>query len=340
MTTWPSREVRLVRVPTGLPSIEDFMVAEVEVAEPAPGEAIVRNAYCSVDPFMRMMMSTVRPVADRPASQAGEPLAGGAVRQVVAARAPGLAEGDWVVHQAGWRELARIDEGSDGLRRIDAGAAPVSTALGVLGMPGLTAWYGMLRFGQPRAGETVYVSAAAGTVGSLAAQLAAAQGSRVICSAGSQAKLDWLASCGFDHVFDYREQAVHEALPDLAPDGIDLYFDNVGGACLQAAIDNMAFRGRIVACGAVSLYNDERATPGPSNLDLLFTKELTIQGVRSRAHRDCYPEFLDEVTPLVASESIRYAETTVTGVENAPAAFIGLFSGENLGKMLVEVAPA
>jgi NADPH-dependent curcumin reductase CurA len=340
VTTWSSREVRLVRVPTGLPSTDDFAVAEVEVAEPAPGEAIVRNAYCSVDPFMRMMMSTVRPVADRPASRAGEPLSGGAVGQVVASRASGLAEGDWIVHQAGWREVARIDEDADGLRRIDASAAPVSTALGVLGMPGLTAWYGMLRFGQPRAGETVYVSAAAGTVGSLAAQLAAAQGSRVICSARSHAKLDWLRSCGFDHVFDYRERPVHEALPELAPDGIDLYFDNVGGACLQAAIDNMAFRGRIVACGAVSLYNDERATPGPSNLDLLFTKELTIQGVRSRAHRDCYPEFLDEVTPLVASESIRYAETTVKGIENAPAAFIGLFSGDNLGKMLIEVAPA
>jgi NADPH-dependent curcumin reductase CurA len=340
VTTWSSREVRLVRVPTGLPSVDDFTVAEVDVGDPAPGEAIVRNAYCSVDPFMRMMMSTVRPVADRPASQAGEALAGGAVGVVVASRAGGLAEGDWVVHQAGWREVARIREDGDGVRRIDPSAAPVSTALGVLGMPGLTAWYGMLRFGRPRAGETVYVSAAAGTVGSLAAQLAAAQGSRVICSAGSRQKLDWLGLCGIDEVFDYRERPVDEALPDLAPDGIDLYFDNVGGTHLQAAIDNMAFRGRIVACGAVSLYNDAHATPGPSNLDLLFTKELTIQGVRSRAHRDCYPEFLAEVTPLVASESIRYAETTVAGIENAPAAFIGLFSGENLGKMLIEVAPA
>jgi NADPH-dependent curcumin reductase CurA len=340
VTTWPSLEVRLVRVPTGLPSVEDFTVAEVEIAEPAPGEAIVRNAYCSVDPFMRMMMSTVRPVADRPASQAGEPLSGGAVGQVVESRAPGLAEGDWVVHQAGWREVARIREDSDGVRRIDPDAAPVSTSLGVLGMPGLTAWYGMLRFGRPVRDETVYVSAAAGTVGSLAAQLAAAQGSRVICSAGSARKLEWLAGCGLDGAFDYRERPPEDALPELAPDGIDLYFDNVGGAHLQAAIDNMAFRGRIVACGAVSLYNDAHATPGPSNLDLLFTKELTVQGVRSRAHRECYPEFLEQVTPLVASESIRYAETTVTGIENAPAAFIGLFSGDNLGKMLIEVAPA
>ncbi|MCW2976592.1 MAG: NADP-dependent oxidoreductase [Actinomycetia bacterium] len=340
MTLLRSREVRLVRIPTGLPSLDDFAVVEVEVGDPAPGEAIVRNAYCSVDPFMRMMMSTVRPVADRPASQAGAPLAGGAVGQVVASRARGIAEGDWVVHQSGWREIARIRIDDDGVRGIDAAAAPVSTALGVLGMPGLTAWYGMQRFGRPRENETVYVSAAAGTVGSLAAQLAAGGGSRVICSAGSQEKLAWLAGCGLDAQFNYREQPVDEALPTLAPDGIDLYFDNVGGGHLQAALDNMAFRGRIVACGAVSLYNDERATPGPANLDLLFTKELTIQGVRSRAHRDCYPEFLEEVTPLVASGSIRYAETTVSGIENAPAAFIGLFSGENLGKMLIEVAPA
>jgi NADPH-dependent curcumin reductase CurA len=340
VTTWSSREVRLVRVPTGLPSLEDFAVAEVEVGDPAPGEVIVRNAYCSVDPFMRMMMSTVRPVADRPASQTGAALAGGAVGQVVASRAHGIAEGDWVVHQSGWREVARIREDGDGLRRIDAAAAPVSTALGVLGMPGLTAWYGMQRFGRPLENETVYVSAAAGTVGSLAAQLAAASGSRVICSAGSQQKLDWLAGCGLEARFNYREEPVDEALPTLAPDGLDLYFDNVGGGHLQAALHNMAFRGRIVACGAVSLYNDERAAPGPANLDLLFTKELTIQGVRSRAHRDCYPEFLAEVTPLVVSGSIRYAETTVSGVENAPAAFIGLFSGENLGKMLIEVAPA
>jgi hypothetical protein len=340
VTAWRSREVRLVRVPNGLPTVDDFAIAEIDVGEPEPGEAIVRNAYCSVDPFMRMMMSTVRPVADRPASRAGEPLGGGAVGEIVASRAAGLAEGDWVVHQEGWREVSRIREDGDAVRRIDPGAAPVSTALGVLGMPGLTAWVGMLHFGRPAQDENVYVSAAAGTVGSLAAQLAAARGSRVICSAGSPAKLEWLGECGFDAVFDYREQPVDEALRALAPDGVDVYFDNVGGTHLQAAIDNMAFRGRIVACGAVSLYNDERATPGPANLDLLFTKELTIQGVRSRAHRDRYPAFLAEVTPLVADGSIRYAETTVSGIENAPAAFIGLFSGENLGKMLIEVAPA
>ena len=340
MTPLLSREVRLARTPTGLPVAEDFELAEVEVGDPGPGEAIVRNAYCSVDPFMRMMMSAVRPVANRPSSREGAALAGGAVGEVVASRAAGLDEGAWVVHQAGWREVSRISPDDDGVRRIDPAFAPVSTALGVLGMPGLTAWFGMERFGRPREGETVYVSAAAGTVGSLAAQLAAAHGSRVIVSAGSEPKLDWLGAAGFEDRFDYRSRPPAEALPTLAPDGIDLYFDNVGGAALEVAIENMAFQGRIVACGAVSLYNDVRATPGPSNLDLLFTKELTIQGVRSRAHRQSYPEFLADVGPRVADGSILYVETTVRGIENAAAAFIGLFSGENLGKMLVEVGPA
>jgi NADPH-dependent curcumin reductase CurA len=155
----------------------------------------------------------------------------------------------------------------------------------------------------------------------------------------SAAELDWLRGLGLE-VFNYRERPVGDALAELAPDGVDLYFDNVGGAHLESAIDNMAFRGRIVACGAVSLYNDAAASAGPRNLDLLFTKELTIRGVRSRAHRHEYPAFLDEVTPLVANGSLVYAETIVRGIEQAPAAFIGLFAGENLGKMLVAIGDA
>ena len=336
MTTWRSREVRLERIPEGLPVAGDFTLVEVDVDEPGAGEVIVRNAYCSVDPFMRMMMSNVRPVQDRPVSEAGRPLGGGAVGEVVASRSAAFAEGDWVVHQSGWREVARVHEDDDGVRRIDPTAAPVSTALGVLGMPGLTAWAGMRMFERTGAEHTVYVSAAAGTVGSIAAQIAAAGGSRVIGSAGSPQKLDWLRGLGLE-VFSYRDRSVGEALHALAPSGIDLYFDNVGGAHLEAALENMAFRGRIVACGAVSLYNDVEASAGPRNLDLLFTKELTIRGVRSRAHRDEYPLFLEEMTPLVTDGSITYAETVVHGIERAPSAFIGLFDGENLGKMLVAV---
>jgi len=329
-----SREVRLVGAPHGLPTLEDFDVVDVEVEAPRDGEAIVRNAFVSVDPFMRMTMSDVHPVLGRPPARVGFPLSGGAVGEVVASRAGALAEGDWVVHQAGWRELSRVTADDDGIRTIDPALAPVSTSLGVLGMPGLTAWAGLRMFDLQRAERTTYVSAAAGTVGSLAAQLAARHGGTVITSAGSPAKRRWLTELGIGPVFDYRE-GVRGSLSSLAPGGVDLYFDNVGGRHLEEAIDAMAFRGCIVACGAISVYNDVEAVSGPRNLDLLFTKELTIRGVRSRAHRHEYPEFLAEVAPLVADGSVRYAETIVHGLEQAPAAFIGLFSGANLGKMLV-----
>ena len=334
--TWPSREVRLARKPSGLPVAGDFELVETEVGAPAQGELVVANAYCSVDPFMRMAMSGVRPIRGRPDSETGRPLAGGAVGRVVASASPAFAVGDWLVHQSGWREVSLVHESDDGLRRIDPDAAPMSTALGVLGMPGLTAWAGLRQVDAVRAGETVYVSAAAGTVGSIAAQLASARGARVLGSAGSERKLEWLRRLGIE-AFDYRERPVGESLAALAPDGIDLYFDNVGGAQLEAAIAHMAWRGRIVACGAVSLYNDVEASAGPRNLDLLFTKELTIRGVRSRAHREEYPEFLAEVAPLVAGGSLVYEETVVHGIEQAPGAFIGLFAGENVGKMLVAV---
>jgi NADPH-dependent curcumin reductase CurA len=334
-----SREVRLVRAPTGLPVPDDFAVVEVEIEPPGEGEALVRNAYVSVDPFMRMSMSAVHPVLGRPAAEVGEPLSGGAVGEVIASRTDAFSEGDWVVHQAGWREVSRIRGDDDGLRVIDPSVAPVSTALGVLGMPGLTAWAGLRMFDPQGDRCTVYVSAAAGTVGSVAAQLAARRGATVITSAGSEAKRVWLESLGIGPVFDYRA-GVRDSLTRLAPDGIDLYFDNVGGRHLEEAIDALAFHGRVVACGAISVYNDMEASAGPRNLDLLFTKELTIKGVRSRAHRHEYPAFLGEVAPLVASGELRYEETVVRGLEQAPSAFIGLFAGRNLGKMLVEVGPA
>jgi NADPH-dependent curcumin reductase CurA len=339
MTPLRSREVRLNQPPTGIPKLEDFDIAEVEVPSPLPGSFIVRNSYCSIDPFMRMMMSELHPVDRSRSCRVGEVISGGAVGQVVESNSSAFAEGDWLVHQRGWREVSVVHDDDDGLRRIDPALSPVSTALGVLGMPGLTSWYGMCMYGVPKPDETVYVSSAGGAVGSLAAQLARSRGSRVIVSAGSPKKLEWLERLKFDAVFDYRARPVVDSLAELAPGGIDLYFDNVGGRHLEAAITNMAFAGRIIACGAVSIYNDSVPTPGPTNLDLLFTKELVVRGVRSRAHKDSYPEFLAEVAPMVASGAIEYAETIVGGIEKAPAAFIGLFSGTNVGKMLVEVTP-
>jgi NADPH-dependent curcumin reductase CurA len=207
-------------------------------------------------------------------------------------------------------------------------------------MPGFTAWYGLLRLGEPKDGETVFVSAAAGAVGSAAGQLAGLHGCRVVGSAGSEEKLAWLRELGFDATFSYRDRPVRESLREAAPDGIDIYFDNVGGDHLEAAIGALRTYGRVVACGAISRYNDPEPAPGPRNLFMLFTKRLTVRGFIITDHYDRYPEFLAEVGPLVRDGRLRYRETVVDGIENAPRAFIGLLQGENVGKMLVRVGPS
>jgi hypothetical protein len=218
------------------------------------------------------------------------------------------------------------------VRKLDPEAAPPSTALGVLGMPGLTAWVGLVDIGRVQAGETIYVSGAAGAVGSAAAQIARLKGLRVLGSAGSAEKVEWLRSLGIE-AFDYRETEAKEALAD----GIDVYFDNVGGAQLEAALAAIRPFGRVVACGAISRYNDERAEPGPRNLFLMVTKRLRLQGFIVSDHDDRYPAFAAEVAPWVRDGSLRYRETIVEGIENVPGAFAGLFRGDNVGKMLVRV---
>jgi NADPH-dependent curcumin reductase CurA len=225
------------------------------------------------------------------------------------------------------------------VRRLDPEAAPVSTALGVLGMPGFTAWYGLFVLGRPQEGETVLVSGAAGAVGSAAGQMAAIAGCRVVGSAGSAEKLAWLRELGFDGVFNYREQSPREALAELAPDGIDIYFDNVGGDHLEAAIGALRTHGRVVACGSISRYNDAEPSPGPRNMFLVVTKRLRIEGFIIRDHYDRFGEFVTEASEWVRDGRLRYRETVVDGIENAPKAFLGLLRGENIGKMLVKVGP-
>jgi NADPH-dependent curcumin reductase CurA len=333
--TQTGREIRLAARPQGVPGESLFEVVDVSVPEPADGQLLIRNAYLSVDPYMRGRMNDVRSYASP--YTLGEPMTGGAVGRVVDSRHADYGEGDWVVHQLGWREWAL----SDGRRllRVDPTVAPVSTALGVLGMPGFTAWYGLTELGRPQPGETVFVSAAAGAVGSAVGQLAKVAGCRVIGSAGSADKLAWLTELGFDAVFSYRDGSVRDALRDAAPDGIDVYFDNVGGDHLEAAIGAMRTFGRVVACGAISRYNDLEPAPGPRNLFMLFTKRLTVSGFIITDHYDRYPEFLAAVGPLVHDGRLRYRETIVDGIEDAPRAFIGLLQGENIGKMLVRVGP-
>ncbi len=215
----------------------------------------------------------------------------------------------------------------------------MSTTLGVLGMPGLTAFVGVVDIGEVREGDTVFVSGAAGAVGSVAAQIAKLRGARVVGSAGSPEKVAWLSELGLDGVFDYRETSTRDALREHAPDGIDVYFDNVGGETLEAAIGAMRLRGRIVACGSISRYNATEALPGPRNMFLVVTKRLRMQGYIIFDHYDRFSAFLAEVAPAVADGSIRYRETIVDGVERAPEAFIGLLEGANVGKMLVRVGP-
>jgi len=330
-----SREICLVGRPQGFPGEELFELVETPIPEPGEGQLVVRNAYFSVDPYMRPRMNDTRSYVAP--YTLGEAMTGGAVGRVAASRHPQYAEGDWVLHSLGWREWA-LSDGS-GMRRIDAGAAPVSTALGVLGMPGFTAYYGLFELGRPVEGETVFVSGAAGAVGSAAGQMAKIAGCRVIGSAGSAEKLAWLAELGFDGAFDYHEQPAREGLRELAPDGIDVYFDNVGGEHLEAAIGALRNYGRIVACGSVARYNDAEPAPGPSNVFMVVTKRLRMQGYIITDHYDRFREFSERASEWVRDGRLRYRETVIDGIEQAPAAFLGLFRGENVGKMLVKVGP-
>ncbi len=331
-----SREIRLVARPTGFPDEELFEVAETAIPDPADGQVLIRNAFFSVDPYMRPRMNDVRSYVAP--FTLGEAMTGGAVGRVVTSRNEKVSEGDWVLHGLGWREWA-LSDGS-GMRKVDPALAPVSTALGVLGMPGFTAYYGLFHIGKPEPGQTVFVSGAAGAVGSAVGQMAKIAGCRVIGSAGSAEKIAWVRELGCDDAFDYRDTPVRTALRDLAPDGIDVYFDNVGGDHLEAAIGALRNHGRIVACGSISRYNDVEPTPGPRNMFMVVTKRLLLQGFIINDHYEHFPAFIESATEWVRDGRLRYRETVIEGIENAPSAFVGLLRGENLGKMLVQVGPS
>jgi len=329
------QEVRLVARPRGFPGEDLFEVAETPIPQCGEGQVLVRNAYFSVDPYMRPRMNDVRSYVAP--YTLGEAMTGGAVGRVAVSRNPAFAEGDWVSHGLGWREWA-LSDGS-GMRRIDPTVAPVSTALGILGMPGFTAYHGLFEIGQPKEGETVFVSGAAGAVGSSAGQMAKIAGCRVLGSAGTEEKLAWLRELGFDGVFDYHERSPRDALAELAPEGIDVYFDNVGGEHLEAAIGALRTYGRIVACGSIARYNDLEPTPGPRNMFMVVTKRLRIQGFIISDHYDRFGEFYAQALEWYREGRLRYRETIVEGIDNAPRAFLGLLRGDNVGKMLVKVGP-
>ncbi|MFD7463005.1 MULTISPECIES: NADP-dependent oxidoreductase [unclassified Streptomyces] len=330
-----NREWHLLSRPVGWPKPEDFALVETEVPTPREGQVLVRNLYLSVDPYMRGRMSAAKSYVAP--FELGKVMQGGAVGEVVASNAEGFQPGDHVLHFLGWREYAAVS--AEHAVKVDANAAPLSTYLGVLGMTGLTAYAGLLRTASFKEGDVVFVSGAAGAVGSQVGQIAKLKGaSRVIGSAGSDEKVKLLVEeYGFDAAFNYKSGPVSEQLREAAPDGIDVYFDNVGGDHLEAAIGSLNEGGRIAVCGMISVYNDTEPAPGPKNLARLIQTRGRIEGFLVGDHYDLQPQFVQEVGPWVASGALKYRETVVEGIENNLEAFLGVLRGDNTGKMIVKL---
>ena len=333
-TTIISSEIRLVSRPAGLPTPENFETVQSQLAPHGDGQVLVLNLYMSVDPYMRARMHEGE--SYMPPFAVGDTLTGRAVGEVVQSNDGGLAPGDIVGSMYGWRDYFVAD--ATEVRRIDRPVQPVSAYLGVLGGTGFSAWVG-LNLVDVKAGDRVFVSGAAGAVGSIAGQLAKLRGCFVVGSAGSAAKTKMLVEeFGFDAAINYRDGNLVDQLKAAAPDGFDVYFDNVGGDHLEAAIWALRPHGRITACGAISTYNDERPSPGPTNLFQIVAKRLTIRGfiVSDSLHE--MPRFLDEVTPLFLEGKLVARETVVEGIARAPQAFIDMLRGGNVGKMLVKLS--
>ena len=335
MSPLTSREIRLQSRPDGLPQPDNFTLASVTLPDPGPGDVLVRNHYMSVDPYMRGRMRAGRSYA--PPFQLGEALTGGAVGEVIQSNHPDFAPGEFVLNHLGWRE-AFISNGQ-GLSRIDPDLAPIQAYLGVMGMPGMTAYVGLNRIAGLKAGETLFVSGGAGAVGSVACQIGRIRDCRVVASAGSAQKVAWLRDTArVDVAINYKESDdLTHALAQACPDGVDVYFDNVGGEHLEAALAVLNNQGRVAVCGMIAQYNATQPTPAPRNLAQIIGKRLRLQGFIVSDHGDMQESFRREMAEWIAQGKMHWEETTVTGIERAPEAFIGLFHGMNLGKMLVKL---
>lgn len=329
-----SREIRLTSRPSGIPTEANFTIAQTELGRLHGQEVLVRNLFMSVDPYMRGRMNDTKSYV--PPFELNKPLDGGAVGEVIASRAEGFKVGDAVTSRFGWREY--FVASTDQLHAVSREVQPLSVYLGALGMTGMTAWAG-LNLVDVKGGDTVFISGAAGAVGNVAGQLAKLRGCRVIGSAGSAEKVRFLLDeCRFDAAFNYKSGPILGQLMQAAPDGIDVYFDNVGGETLEAALSVLRINGRIIARGGISGYNNEAPQPGPSNLFNVITKRLTMKGLIVSDSLDRQAEFEHEVGGLFRSGKLKNKETVVKGIESAVGAFIGLFHGQNVGKMVVELA--
>ncbi|PAT04008.1 NADP-dependent oxidoreductase [Corynebacterium sp. NML 150383] len=331
MTT--AKQWVLASRPEGSPSSENFRLEEVELPELADGQILVENTFASVDPYMRGRMNDTKSYIEP--FQIDQPLTGTAVGTVAESRSEEFKVGDTVRHFAGWRTHAVLHE--DQVEQIDTGIAPAEAYLGILGLTGLTAYVGLTAVGEMKEGDVVFISGAAGAVGSAAGQIAKHLGAaKVIGSAGSAEKIDYITGLGFDEAFNYKDGDVTGQLADAAPEGVDVYFDNVGGDHLEAAIANANTFGRIAMCGAIAQYNDTEPAPGPRNLGLAIGKCLTLRGFVVGQYSHLAEEFQEKIAPLVVDGSIGYETTVREGIDTMPKAFLELFEGGNTGKMIVK----
>ncbi len=334
--TVTNRKIVLASRPEGMVTESDFRLEEEKIRELEDGELLLRALYLTVDPYMRGRMSDRKSYADP--VEIGAVMVGEIVARVEQTKNEAYREGDIVAARLGWQEYA-ISDGK-GLRRIDSSSAPISTALHVLGMPGATAYFGLLDVCKAKEGDTVVVSGAAGAVGSIVGQIAKLKGCRAVGIAGSDEKLKWITEeLGFDAGINYKtSENIYKDLARHCPDGINCYFDNVGGPVTDAVFPLLALNAHVAVCGQISVYNASKAEMGPRLLWNVIPSRATIQGFLVFDYFDRFPEAMKDLTEWVVSGKIKYRENIVDGIENAPNAFIGLFHGENTGKQLVKIS--
>ena len=338
MSEYKRRRITLAARPEGAPRDSDFALLEDAVPSPGPGELLLETVYLSLDPYMRGRMNAVKSYV--PYVEIGETMVGATVSRVIDSKVDGFAAGDMVLAYTGWQSHALSD--GKGLLKLDPRAAPVSTALGILGMPGHTAYVGLLDIGRPQPGETVVVSAASGAVGSAVGQIARIKGCRVVGVAGAEEKCRYVVEeLGFDACVSHHAADLPEQLASVCPRGIDVYFDNVGGKVLDAAFELTNVAARIPICGMISRYNDAAPPPGPDSLPKflrgVLTRRLTVQGFIILDHQRRWRAFHDEMAAWIREGLVKYREDFVDGLENAPRAFRGLLEGRNFGKLIVRV---
>ena len=336
-----NRKILLASRPTGEPTPENFRLVETEAPHAGPGQMLLRTIYLSLDPYMRGRMNA-GPSYAKPV-EVGEVMEGRAVCEVVESNLPGYKPGDVVFAPTGWQEYATSD-GKEA-RKIDPALGPVTYALGVLGMPGLTAYAGLLTIGQPKPGETVVVAAASGAVGSLVGQIAKIKGCRAVGIAGGEQKCRYVREeLGFDACLDHRDPALPERLKEACPSGIDVYFENVGGKVFDAVLPLLNNFARVPVCGLIAHYNQAEPPPGPDRVPALMlatlVKRLTFRGFIVMDFAAQFPQFLADMSAWLKKGKVKYCEDVTDGLENAPRELIGLLKGENFGKKIIRVGPA